>query len=230
MASGTGLEKHLENRSHRPRGTVMIYSVIVMTVMLAFAVLAVDLGRISLARSQLQDAADAAARYAVAGMVSSSTYQTTAQSHAAAALADCTVEGVALSASNLTTTIGVWNSNGNVFTPAATTPNAVKVELTFRFTTGSGRVPLFVQALTTQQPLIHASAIAKASSREDTFSPPAAGNLWLSGMTAGTQTQNFRPDANWVWDYAGTTSTPRQSPLALTLSSIGLQAGDSLTF
>lgn len=227
----TGFENHLKMHPHRARGTVMIYSVVVLTVMLGFAVLAVDLGRISLARSQLQDAADAAARYAVTGMVSSSTSQTTAQSHAVAALADCTIEGVTLSASNLTTTIGVWNSATGVFTATLTSPNAVKIDLTFRFTTGTGRVPLFVQALSSsQQPLIHATAISKASSREDTFSPPASGNLWLSGMPSGTQTKNFRPDANWVWDYAGTTAAPRQSPLALTLSSVGLQAGDSLTF
>lgn len=212
------------------RGTVLIYATVAMAVMMGFAVLAVDLGRMQLAKSQLQDAADAAARYASAGMASSSTAQTTAQSHALAVMGEWTIEGVSLSSSNITTSVGTWNASTNVFTATTTNPNAVKIDLTYQFSPGNGRVPLFVNALSSMTPRVRASAVARVASTSNTFSPPAAGNLWLSAMTSGTQSKNFRNDANWVWDYAGTTSTPRQSPLQLTLSSIGLAAGDTLSF
>jgi len=209
----------------------MIYTVVIMTVLMGMGVFAVDVGRILLSKSQLQDAADAAARYAASGMANSSTPQATAQAHALAAIGDRKIEGAALNSSHLTTTVGTWNALTNVFTATTTNPNAVKVDLTYRFTSGNGRPPLFLNVIApSQQPLVHASVVTKVAATASTFSPPASGNLWLSGMPAGTLTKNFRNDNSTVWDYAGTSELMRQSPLPLQLSSMNLSEGDALSF
>jgi Flp pilus assembly protein TadG len=209
----------------------LVYAAVLLSVLVLMASFCVDMGRIQLAKTSLQNAADSAARYAVTGMVSSSTQTNTAQQQAQAAVNDWLVDGGSLTSSNLTTTIGVWDSSTQTFTATSTNPNAVKIDLVYTFGTSNGHAPLFVSAISSSQhPTIHASAIALATSQQSSVAPPAAGNLWLAGMPAGTQTQNFRPDANWVWDVAGTTSTPQESPLAMPLSSLNVAAGDELSF
>ena len=49
-------------------------------------------------------------------------------------------------------------------------------------------------------------------------------------MPSGTLNQDFRADNSTLWDYAGTTSTPRQSPLELPLSQLSVSPGDPLSF
>ena len=49
-------------------GMALVYGIVMVTVLLAFASLAVDLGRVQLAKTELRQAADAAARYAVTGI------------------------------------------------------------------------------------------------------------------------------------------------------------------
>jgi hypothetical protein len=44
------------------------------------------------------------------------------------------------------------------------------------------------------------------------FVAPGTGNIWLSGASNGTVTQNLRPDDNTIWDTAGGGSTPKQTP------------------
>ncbi|HEX3356565.1 MAG TPA: Tad domain-containing protein [Tepidisphaeraceae bacterium] len=208
----------------------LVYATVVLSIMVLMASYCVDMGRIQLAKTSLQNAADSAARYAVTGMVSSSTQTNTAQQQAQAAVNDWKVDGGSLTSSNLTTNIGVWNSSTKVFTVTTTNPNAVKIDLVYTFTNSNGHAPLFLSAMSSQQPTLHASAIALASSQQSSVSPPAGGNLWLAGMPSGTQSQNFRSDDSTVWDYAGTTATPRQSPLQLTLTSLGVAPGDQLSF
>ena len=139
--------------------------------------------------------------------------------------------GAPLDTSNLTTTVGTWNSTSKVFTATTVSPNAVQINLVYTFNSSNGRVPLFMNAITgSSQMTIHASAVALATSKTNTVLPPAAGNLWLAGMPAGTQTQNFRPDANWVWDYAGDSSNPQESPLELDLTALSAGPGSQLSF
>ncbi len=217
--------------ARRPRrGVTLIYVTVMMSVLLGMAVYAVDVGRMRLAKADLQDASDAAARYAVTGVVSSSTPATTSASQAKAVTGQWVIEGCRINDTDVTTTIGTWVSATKVFTPTSINPNAVKIDLVYRMT-GAGRAPLFSSIfLPSQQPVVHASTIAFANSNATQYAPRASGNLWLSGATAGTVTQNFRADANWVWDTAGTTSTPKQSPLEMNLASAGFSAGQSLCF
>jgi Flp pilus assembly protein TadG len=209
----------------------LVYVAVMLTVLVLFASFAVDLGRVQLAKTQLQNAADAAGRYAVSGLVSSSTPETTAQKQALACLSDWNIEGSAFDPTNVTTTVGDWDTTAKTFTPDSVSPNSVKIDLVYTFAPGNGKVPLFLQAVSSsQRPTIHASAIVMATSQQNTFSPPAAGNIWLAGMPAGTLNQDFRPDNSTLWDYAGTTATPKQSPLELDLGTFNATPGATMAF
>ena len=50
------------------RGSILIYTIIALTVLMGFCSLAVDWGRVQLFRGELQLAADAAARHAAFGL------------------------------------------------------------------------------------------------------------------------------------------------------------------
>jgi len=214
---------------HR-RGAALVYSTIAMFVLIAFAVLAVDAGRLILARAQLQDAADAAARYAAIGLVSSSTPQTTAQQHAAAVLSTTKVDGGTLSAANYSVTVGKWNEITRVFTATTNAPNAVKVDLAFKLAE-AGRPKLFASVVGAQSDnTMRSSSIATASVGSQEFNPPASGNLWLSTAAPGTVNKNFRDNAPHVWDYAGSAGNARQSPLEIQLDDLNLNPGDALSF
>ena len=65
----------------RRNGSVIIYVVVIMTAVLGITTFAVDYGRMQLCKTQLRQAADAAAMYAVTGLADS-TYVTKAQSAA----------------------------------------------------------------------------------------------------------------------------------------------------
>ncbi len=62
------LQPPTPTHSARRRGSVLLYVVLTMPVLIGFASFAVDFGRIELAKLQLQRAADAGARYAVTGL------------------------------------------------------------------------------------------------------------------------------------------------------------------
>lgn len=210
----------------------MVYTVVALVVLLAFCVLAVDVGRVQLAKSQLQQAADAAARYAATGVVSSATPDTTARQHAAALLADCTVDGGTIAPASTTVTTGTWDEGDRNFTPNTMNPNAARVELAYNFS-ASGRPPLFARSLAQgggRDTTIYATSIAVAEIGRMELFAPASGNLWLSAAEAGTRNQNFRPDAPHVWDYAGSESASRQSPQRFDLSLLNVRPGDALSF
>lgn len=97
-----------------------MYTLIAMGVLCAFVSLAVDMGRVQVAKSELRVAADAAARYAATGL-SDNTYRTKAQ--AVAAQNTCDGTAVTLLASDVET--GTW-SNG-AFTAGGSTPNAIRI-------------------------------------------------------------------------------------------------------
>src|SRR4051794_33488600 len=102
------------------RGSVMIYTAIALPVLMGVCLLAVDLGRVQLAKMELTRAADAAARYAVTG-VSDGTALTKANWIGA----QNTVAGQGLTFAAGDVKIGTWASNA--FTPNGSSPNAVRV-------------------------------------------------------------------------------------------------------
>src|SRR5215475_5479855 len=76
-------------------GISLLYTLIVIVVVMGFVSFAIDLGRVQVAKTELQQAADAAARYGASGM-----YDGTAVSKAITAAADNLVDGTPLVLNN----------------------------------------------------------------------------------------------------------------------------------
>jgi Flp pilus assembly protein TadG len=98
----------------------LAYGVVAITVMLSFCSLAVDFGRMQLAKSQLQQAAYAAARYAAVG-ISDNTYISRAQDAANDNFCDGTP--VDLLSSDIER--GTWSNA--TFTAGGAAPNAIRI-------------------------------------------------------------------------------------------------------
>src|SRR5437016_3039895 len=110
-------------RDRRPRtraGLSIIYVLILLVVLIAFVGFAVDVGRIRLARSQLQTAADAAARAGAAGLPAD---KTIAYATDFAGKNQCLGAAVALDPSQAAPlasrdiVFGIWTSNDRTFHP-----------------------------------------------------------------------------------------------------------------
>src|SRR5687768_12864121 len=88
------------------KGMSMLYVIIVMTVVFGFASLAMDYGKVQLAKTQLRTAVDSSARHGVQWV---SGGKTTALPAVNAAAADNTVNGQPISFTNAQIDIGSWN-------------------------------------------------------------------------------------------------------------------------
>jgi len=214
----------------RIRGVAMAYVVIGMPVFLGFCGLAVDVARMQVAKTEAQTVADAAARYAAVGLATSYTPILTARANAIAVAAQATVDGGAPTITSADVVQGSWNATTHVFTADSTgTVAKVTVRQTF---TRAGAAPLMLGIFSRNKVMkVTAVAIAQCTASASTILPPASGNLWLSGMPNNTTTQNLRPDNSTVWDNSGTSATgttAKQRPLVVTLSSLGLAAGDTI--
>lgn len=107
----------------------MVYSLIIMTVIVGIISLAVDLARVQLAKSELQRATDAAARYGVTGLTIDTA---TVKSRVASIAALNTVDGSPLVINqNVDIEFGTWNGTTNTFTvltgSAQSSANSIRV-------------------------------------------------------------------------------------------------------
>ncbi len=207
----------------------MIYIVIAMPIFIGFGGLAVDVGRLQMAKSQAQQVADAAARYAALGAANSSIPTTTAVANAQSVGVASNIDGsgVAISAADII--VGDYNSTTKVFTTNSA-GNCVKVTVR-QALNRTGSAPLMMSIFGAGGAQVTATAIAKCTSITTTISPPASGNLWLSGMPSNTTTQNLRPDNSTVWDNSGTAATgtaAAQRPLVIDLAAMGIQGGATI--
>lgn len=115
-----------------------------MVALIAFASLAIDLSRVYVVRSELQLAADAAARYGATGMA---TNFSIAAAYAADAANDNKADGTPVALNTATDVeFGMWNAANRTFValsgPARSAANAIRV--TARRTSATGNaVPLF---------------------------------------------------------------------------------------
>src|SRR4051812_16116622 len=137
----------------RHRGVSAVYAIVCMVTVLAFISLAVDLGRVQVAKTELRRAADAAARYAVTGI-----RDNTVRAKAVAAAAENKVDGVPLKVFNSDITTGTW-ANGT-FTSGGTAPNAIEVRARRTAQHGSAIPLIFAQILGLSGCDIQATAIA----------------------------------------------------------------------
>ena len=121
------------------RGAVLIYVAAAMVAFTALTSLVIDLAHLRVVKTQLQFAADSAARSAAAGLSSGS-----ATSNAISAASLTTVDGspVVIQASDVV--VGTWS--GGTFAPGGTSPNAVKV-ITARSAARGNAVPVWWGAI-----------------------------------------------------------------------------------
>jgi Flp pilus assembly protein TadG len=175
------------NRRRRSRfsGLAVVYILILMTAMIAFTSLAVDLGRAQLAKTELHRAADAAAIYGAQGFATS-----TVLANAITAAAENNVDGTPLILQNSDVQIGVWH-NGQ-FKPNGSGISAVQINAK-RIKSRNTAVPLLFAAVIGQHTLdINASSVATYVAPVNvSVSAQAKANPWLAGMPAGTTANGY---------------------------------------
>src|SRR4051812_2448657 len=109
----------------RCHGVTMLYTVVAIVVLTGIMSFGIDFAHVQLVKTELQRAADAAARYGAAGLSSN-----TVATKAIDAADDNTVDGTALAITASNVTSGNWDSTLNPAFDSTRTPvNAVKVTI-----------------------------------------------------------------------------------------------------
>ncbi len=217
-------------RGRTRRGTAAVYTIIVMTVMIGFASLAVDVGRVEVAKTQLQTAADAAARQAALVVNSQVSGQWAAPAAAAAAAARNLCDGtpVVLNTS-ADVDMGYWTDANRTFVVVAdpTVANAIRVTARRSAARGTGIPLLFAQILGRPTCDVQAQSIALlVPGSLDTPTVAAHGNPWLTGQPPNVSASNNNPDNAPDWS-AGTSGQVNCSTAQANLAFV---AGDTITF
>jgi Flp pilus assembly protein TadG len=102
---------------------MIVYLAVVLVVLIALTSLGVDLGRVQLAKTELRQAADAAARYGAAGIPAGTWKQRAIDS-----AAENKVDGTAVALANADVVCGNWNAKATPqFSTSRTPTNAVQV-------------------------------------------------------------------------------------------------------
>jgi len=212
------------------RGSALAYFIILIPVIMGMLAISVDLGRVTLAKAQAQSTADAAARYAAMGMASSNTKQTTAYNQARLVCAESRVDGRVPTLASTDVTVGIWDSVTRTFTPSsdATLINAARVQVN-QSIGATGSTPMFAQAMGLGAKPVSAASIAMAVTLGTEVIAPSSGNLWLAGMPDNTSVTNLQNNAG-CYDNSGTSANPKQRPITVSLTSLGLQPGDNVSF
>jgi hypothetical protein len=198
------------------RGTVLVYSIIMLTALTGFSSLGVDWGRVQLVKNQLRTAVDAAARAGASGLaIDPSTALARARATASANKAD----GVAVDLdAMLDVELGTWNSTSRHFTrltgAAQSSANAIRVIARRTAARGNGIHMTFAHLLghASHDVQVEATAVYEAGLNVNQNVLGTA-NPFLSGMPAGTAASLNNPHNSP--DYAGTPLNPRQSPMAV---------------
>jgi Flp pilus assembly protein TadG len=154
-----------------PRGFSAIYFMIALVALCAFSSLAVDLGRLQLAKTELRQAADAAARYGATGLTDGSWQQ-----RASDAAAQNKVDGSSLLLVASDVTRGNWNAKASPqFSPSRKPFNAVQVSAQRTTANGSPIKLMFASMIGMGSCDARATSIAKVS-------PLISGFIGLDGF------------------------------------------------
>ena len=126
-------------QSWRRRGNVLIWCTTALTVVFAFASLAMDYGRVQVAKTELRRAADAGARAGVSAVGSIGAVQDLAIAYASRN--NCDGSPVLINRSDVE--FGTWDRSGRIFTPLTgpARTNADALRVTCR-RTGDNAIPL----------------------------------------------------------------------------------------
>jgi Flp pilus assembly protein TadG len=181
--------------SRNRRGSVFLYVAALAIVFAAIVSLAVDLGRVQMAKTELRRAADAASR---AGLSALATSTTQARSAAVSMAAVNTADGKSVVIDpNLDVDLGTWDGSTRTFTvltgSAAASANSVRV--TARRTTARGN-PLSL----TFAPVIGLSSCDVTAVSVAARTPGGFGVIGLNFISmSGNATDSY-------WDGSGTTT------------------------
>jgi Flp pilus assembly protein TadG len=179
----------------RRRGVALVYVIATMTVMLAFCSLAVDFGRVQVAKTELRRAADAAARAGAAYLNANDPNETYDVDTAAENIAAKNkVDGTPLTLGSGNILIGSWNTSTLTFTQGGSTDNVTTfnaVEIVVQRSAANGNpIPLlFGSILGVKSCDVTATSIASLIAVEapQHVYVSAHGNPWLAGEPAGTK-------------------------------------------
>lgn len=211
----------------------MVYGVATMVALCAIISLGVDYGRVQVARSQLQSAADAAARYAVSGVKHEIEGVNASEGMARAILRENRIDGSYLVDTQSTVEYGEWNTGSKQFKNKQQTNkrNAVRVTVKCQNSDNTSIPLLFGSVIGKPKQELTATAVAmlgddSAAMADDNYQQryvPATSNPWLAGMPNGTKANVGNPHNNP--DTAGST---KQSPILF--QDLSLRSGSTLTF
>jgi len=206
--------ENLSRRSRR-RGIAVIYVLFALIVMLGFCSLAVDLGRVQTAKTELRRAVDAAARSGAASLPQG---LADVQKAALDIASKNKVDNLSLTLNTTDVQIGIWNKSTQTFSKNGsadyvTTFNAVQV-IGRRTKANGNPIPLvFGSILGASTCDVNATAVAALISIGTPRSVyvSAHGNPWLAGEPFGTlgsvpDNDYDKPKANddhpWKYDIA----------------------------
>ncbi|MGF1632728.1 MAG: TadG family pilus assembly protein [Phycisphaerae bacterium] len=128
--------QRLQSRGNR-HGVAALQAVLIFTLLVGVVTFGVEFGRLTVARQELQGAADAAARAAAAMVHENVPGARSAARHIAQ---QALAAGTAVELSDADIVPGRWDSNARTFTPTLTSPNAVRVTVS-RTAGGGNAVP-----------------------------------------------------------------------------------------
>ena len=116
---------------------VLIYTTLAMTVFIGMASLAVDYGRVQVAKGKLQTVTDGAARYAACGLRSTMLNTSGASANAAAVFAANNVDGQPVIFNTATDIqLGIWTASTRTFAQTSDASAANAVRLSTKVTLG----------------------------------------------------------------------------------------------
>ena len=187
-------------RGARRRGSTLVWTTIGLIVLLAFASLAVDWGRVQLVRGEMRMAADAAARHAAQTFINSGNSVTAARAAAVDSADDNTADGARPVVLDPAADVrfGTWDAGTKTFTAASgiAESSATAVQVTARRTAARGNaVSLpFARVIGRTSSDVTVSAVARINSRR----PGIVGldYISMSGSSGlGNVTKSYRSKA-----------------------------------
>jgi Flp pilus assembly protein TadG len=212
----------------RTHGVVIVYATLIMTILVAFAGLAVDWGRVQLVETEMQRATDAAARFGAAGLRNILNGTSAAYNNAITSAAENKVDGTPLVLTTSDIELGQWNTTYRTFTASSPgVANAVRVTAHRSNSRGTAVRLTFGGLFGAKTVDVSTTAIAMLSDAdEQTISVPATSNPFLAGMPSGSMASPNNPHNSP--DYAGSSWNPKQSPPQA--DDIPVTPGKSITF
>jgi hypothetical protein len=178
---------NMMRRTLRRRGTTLVYSAVAMISILMFVSLAVDMARVQVAKTELERASDAAARYGAAGLAQGAS---AVQTRVATAGTDNKVDGIPLVIDpNSDLDFGTWDPATERFDvlTGSDRDSATAIRVTARRSASrnTGIPTLFAAAMGKRTMDITAISIASRG-KIVTQSVNALGCPWLAGMPTGS--------------------------------------------